>query len=105
MKHAKAETEQQQIGNEDGGSSRWSFSQMSQHMSDGATRVVAKARANPGAALAVGGAVVGAVAAAAVPLFRWGRDGGTADKGTQARKSASAKKSSATTKARRKKSN
>ncbi|QPQ54226.1 hypothetical protein IC614_07585 [Allosphingosinicella flava] len=92
-----------QMGQEEGGSWRRSFAQMSQQMSDGATRVADKARERPVAALAVGGAVLGAVAAAAVPLFRWSRDGETAGRSGKSAKAASARKSSDGAKARGKK--
>ena len=70
MKHASAESEPQ-MGQGESGSLRRSVAQMQQQMQDGAARAVEKARGHPGAAIAIGGAVLSAIgAAAAVPLYR-----------------------------------
>lgn len=75
MKHANADAEPQMNAGEESGARR-RFTQMQQQMQEGATRVADKARAHPGAALAVGGAILGSIAAAAaVPLYRRSRDG------------------------------
>jgi hypothetical protein len=85
MKHAQShdgESQQQQgqasqghdqgqMNQDEGQGGRWS--QMSQQMTDGATRLAERARGNPAKAFALGAGVIGA-AAAAVPLFRWGRE-------------------------------
>ena len=81
MKHAGGgnDTPQMEQGGSQSEGSRWSMAQMSQQMSEGASRVAERVRDNPTAAIAIGAGVIGAAAAAA-PLFRWGRSaiGGSA---------------------------
>lgn len=89
MKHASSNNDQQmQQGQNESEGGRWS--QMSQQMADGATRIADRARSNPGKALAIG---AGVLAAAAVPLFRWGQNDETARKASDSRKSSGAKAS------------
>ncbi|HEY6917385.1 MAG TPA: hypothetical protein VI381_07065 [Allosphingosinicella sp.] len=91
MKHAGAtgDTPQMEQGGQSEGS-RWSRSQMSQQMSEGASRVAERVRGNPTAALAIGAGVIGAAAAAA-PLFRWGRNAINGSAGSKAKASGGGK--------------
>lgn len=92
MKHATAESEPQ-MGQDQSGSPRRPLAQMQQQMQDGAARVVEKAREHPGAAIAIGGAVLSAIgAAAAVPLYRRSRSNGV----TPSKSATSAKNSKGT---------